>query len=317
MRNILITGINGFIGSYLARRLLEERYNIIGVSREDKCRLSEKIKYIKADITDFTAINSIFDTYTIDCVIHLAAIVHKKSNDLSYEAYYDVNYLASKNIFERCLEKNVKKVIFSSTIEVYGNNKESIVTENAKCMPKTIYGKTKLLAEDTAKLLLGRSSTDFAIMRFAPVYAKDFLLNIYNRIYLIHRKIAYYFKDGSYTFNFCSINNILEFVSNFLNNDSVPSGTYNISDGKNYSAMQLIKLEKEFNSLRIICRLPYHICLIAINIFEKVHLLLKKRDCTISVNNFSKLFRSTIYSNKNAEQLVTDLNWDIENTLYK
>ena len=315
---IAVTGVNGFIGYYTIQKLLDEGYNVIGISIEDKCRIHhERLIYVKADIRDFDAINALFSQYNIYGLIHLAAIVHKKSNDLSYENYYNVNYLSSKNIFELCVKSQVKKLLFASTIEVYGDKKEDLILENFDCEPQSVYGKTKLLAEKALTDLVKSDEMNYAIMRFAPVYAKEFKLNINKRIYLIPDKIAYYFKSGEYSFNFCSINNILDFISSFLSATNVESGIYNISDSNIFNVKEIIKLEKKSNNRILTVRLPYYICLAMILMIERIYFSFKKKESGISVCNFNKLFKSSRYSNMKAKRVVKEFKWDMVNTLYK
>jgi nucleoside-diphosphate-sugar epimerase len=289
----------------------------LGVSLEDSCAISNKnLTYEKADITDYKKIGHIFDKYDIKSVIHLAAIVHKNSENQPDDSYYDVNYKASRNIFEQCIKKQCEKLLFASTIEVYGETKEKTIDEAFECNPRSIYGKTKLLAE---KFLISAAGgkLNYAIMRFAPVYADNFKLNINKRIYIIPGKLAYYFKKGDYFFNFCSVNNIADFISEALKKPNFKSGIYNLSDSKNYNVKDIISLEKRYNNLKWVVALPYHICSALIFLYEKTFYKILKRGSDISVYNFGKLFRENIYSNMKAREILKNFKWDIINTLYQ
>lgn len=314
---ILITGINGFIGQHIARRLLKEEYNILGVSLEDNCAINnENLIYKKIDITNYKRINQVFKNYHIEGVIHLAAIVHQNPKARLKEIYYNVNYRASKNIFRHCVENNVKKLLFTSTIEVYKEQEEKIIHENFECNPHSVYGRTKLLAEKSL-ISIANNKLNYAIVRLAPVYAENFKLNINKRIYIVPKKLAYYFKKGDYLFNFCSINNVTDFISETLKNPDFKSGIYNLSDSKNYNVRQIISLEKKQCNLKWVIRLPYYICLALIFLYEKIYCKLLKKESIISIYNFKKLFRGTIYSNIKARKIVKNFKWDIANTLYK
>ena len=314
---ILITGINGFIGQHIANKLIKEGYNIFGISLEDSCVINnENLIYKKIDITNYKKINQIFKNYDIESVIHLAAIVHQNSKDQLKELYYNVNYRASKNIFKQCIENNVKKLLFASTVEVYGEKEEKIIHENFECNPRSVYGKTKLLAEK-ALISVASNKLNYVIMRLAPVYASNFKLNINKRIYIVPKKLAYYFKKGDYLFNFCSINNVTDFISETLKKPDFKSGIYNLSDSKNYNVKQIISLEKKYSNLKWVIRLPYYISLALIFLYEKIYCKPLKKESTISVYNFKKLFRVNIYSNIKARKIVKNFKWDIVNTLYK
>ncbi len=313
---ILITGINGFIGQHVARILLETGYNIIGISLEDDCLINNKnLIYKKIDILNYNEINNIFKKYYIESVIHLAAMVHQTTKNKLSKIYYNINYRASENIFRQCVENNVKKILFASTIEVYKEKEKIVVNENFECNPSSIYGKSKLLAEESL-ISIADEKLNYAIIRLAPVYAKDFKLNINKRIYIIPEKLAYYFKKGDYFFNFCSINNITDFILKILEKPNFENGIYNISDSKNYNVKEIISLEKKYKNLKWAIKLPYFICIIIIFLYEKIFNKLLKKESMISVYNFRKLFRNTIYSNIKANKLVGNFKWDVINTLY-
>lgn len=314
---ILVTGINGFIGQHIANKLIKERYNIFGISLEDNCVINNgNLIYKKINITNYRKINQIFKNYDIENVIHLAAIVHQNSKDQFKELYYNVNYRASKNIFKQCIENNVKKILFTSTVEVYGEKQEKMIHENFECNPHSVYGKTKLLAEKFL-ISVANNKLNYAIMRLAPVYAGNFKLNIDKRIYIVPKKLAYYFKKGDYCFNFCSINNVTDFILEALKKSDFKNGIYNLSDSKNYNVKQIIFLEKKHCNLKWVIRLPYYLCLVLIFLYEKIYCKPFKKESAISVYNFKKLFKGSIYTNMKARKIVKNFKWDIVNTLYK
>ncbi len=312
---ILITGINGFIGNNIAKALLSNHQKIIGISLEDKSIIQDKnLDYKRIDIKNSEQISKLFLENKITTVIHLAAIVHKKGNDLSYDAYYENNYFASKQLFEISTKYKVKNIMFASSIEVYGNSEEKIITENHKTNPISFYAKTKLLAEEELMKLAKIHQFNWAILRFAPVYGQNFKLNLNKRIYLKPQKIAYYFKNGDYFFNFCSINNITDFILAYLKKP-VP-GIYNISDSTNYQVKKIILAEKKYQDYRlIIIKMPYYLCFLLIFLYEKIANLFSKKEKSISIYNFRKLFKSTIYANEKAKK-ITSFDWDLLNTLY-
>lgn len=313
---ILITGVNGFIGSSVAKALLNNDYSVLGVSIEETSKIQHpNFVYQQVDIKNKPDLEKLFSTYNIYSVVHLAAIVHKNSNDLSYDSYYNTNYLASKTIFDLSNQHKIQKLLFASTIEIYGNRQEQIINENLIPLPTSIYAKTKFLAEQ--ELLDTNNVFNYAIMRFAPVYDKNFRLNLNKRIYLIPYKLAYYFKKGDYSFNFCSLNNIIDFILDYLKLTKNISGIFNISDQKNFQVKEIITLEKkQKNNNILIIKLPYSLVFFIILLYEKLAKLFSKKDKTISVYNFNKLFKSTVYDNKKAMQ-ISLFKWDIKNTLYE
>ncbi len=318
INKVLITGINGFIGQNLAKALILDGYEVIGVSREASCTIRNVHHYEQVDITHHSTINMLFKDYKPDYVIHLAAIVHKQSMLATYNDFYEVNYLASKNIFEQCKINNVKKLFFASTVEVYGENNQEgrqVVTEETATYPKTDYARTKKLAEEALISLAKDTSMQYVIMRFAPVYGKDFTLNIDRRIYIRKAKIAYYFGKGDYFFNMCSIKNIAYFVCQELKYIEEEQEIYNLSDTINLKVKQIIALERDKQFILKLC-MPYFMIALAIKIIERSLKLVGKKSilCTY---NFEKIFRCTIFDNKKAVSKVGILEANMETTLYR
>jgi nucleoside-diphosphate-sugar epimerase len=317
---ILITGINGFIGRNLVQKLCIAGAEFIGISIEGSCELSGVKYYEQADITDYYRIASIFEKYRPDVVIHLAAIVHKKSLTADYDTFYRVNFLSSENIFRLCTEYHVQKLLFSSTVEVYDMKAEKVISETSGTLPFSDYGKTKLMAEQALLTLAENTEINFAIMRFSPVYGADFTLNIDRRIYLMKKRIFYYFGSGDYFFNMCSIHNVVHFVRAFIKEDC-PSGIYNISDTKNYSVKELIVLEKKKLSAMsqrkasFCIRLLYCLTYIAIAIIQEILKIINKKS-VFTINNFRKIFQCAIFDNKKSAGIAGDFMEDVVSTLY-
>jgi UDP-glucose 4-epimerase len=311
---VLITGVNGFIGSHVVRRLLEDGYAVLGASIEPTCALN--IPYQQVDIANREDVTRLFAENQIACVVHLAALVHNKSKDLSYETYERVNYTGAKNIFECAAQHGCTRLLFASTIEVYGEPVGEVVLTDAPRDPKTFYAITKKMAEDC--LLAMGPGMQSTIMRFAPVYARDFTLNLDKRIFAVKgNKWAYYLKDGSYSFHFCSINNILDFISFWLGQPKL-SGVFHIADTSTVTAKELIRLAKTADPTIHVLHLPYSLAYAAIWCAEKLLRIVGKKDSMLSVYNFKKLFHSTRWDVSALKSAMPKArNWNVENTLYK
>lgn len=293
--NILITGINGFIGKRVALSLIEKGYSVYGIDRGE-APFCEEIKYFCADITDQKVIEAIFNENAVDCVIHLAALVHKSGEDLSEAAYNKINCEASGHIFLAAANNGVSTILFSSTIEVYGEQEQRLVGVDTPCEPNSYYAKSKYFAEQ--KLFeLKTSFNKYAVMRFAPVYAEDFRLNLNKRFYMGNTRIAFYFKDGSYSFHFCAADNIVRFIVGFIEGE-VASGIYNVADEKPIVAREFLTQEKQVGRAKAVLRLPYGLAYAGIAVLEGISRLLSKSEPFFSRYNFRKLFRSTVYEVK-------------------
>lgn len=331
----LVTGAGGYIGKQVTQKLAEQGFRVIGLVRErkdtagsevtgEKKMADEAVFQEECDISDYERLESLFSKYRPNTVIHLAAIVHKRSLLSSYEDFYRINYEASRNLFVLCSRYQVETVLFSSTVEVYGQaagsltsekRRSSFVTkvvidENTPVDPQSDYGKTKLMAE---RALIETASPEmrYGILRLAPVYGRGFSLNVDRRVYLKKDRLLYYFGDGSYFFNLCSVNNVTDFIVGFLSKP-VPSGVYNLSDTGNYPVKELVERHRSRGILAL--RLPYSLTYLGIFLVEKLGCLIGKKSF-ISLYNFEKLFRCVVYSNKKAEGAFGEFTWDYANTM--
>jgi UDP-glucose 4-epimerase len=171
---ILVTGGAGFIGSHLVQRLVAEGYQAVTVvdnlSRGRTANLSavwESVSFVKADIRNYSAVARL--VRNSDVVFHLAA----QSNVIG--AVQDVDYSSSTNvvgtatILQAARAAGVRRLVFTSSREVYGDPSAVPVPEIAPLCPKNAYGMSKVAGEMCCTMSTG-SSLETVILRLANVY---------------------------------------------------------------------------------------------------------------------------------------------------
>jgi len=144
--NVFITGAHGFIGHYLVKELINNGYQIKGLSRKAQPSHEDK-EFIKGDITKPETFSSALKD--IDMVFHNAAYAMDwgKKND-----FYEINVNGTKNVAEACREHGIKRLIYTSSAGVYGYPKnEKIITEETEKKPLNMYQKTKYEGEKVLK----------------------------------------------------------------------------------------------------------------------------------------------------------------------
>lgn len=235
MNNILLAGANGFIGSFLYSRLKKNHL----LTSFDHSEGLIKNNFFTLDLNNLTDVKIFAEKLPKhETLIFLVGLAHKKGKGKELEEFRRVNKHTLENLLSslELYGKLPNKIIFASTISIYGEKiNQSVYTEESVKIPYSPYAVTKLEAE---QYLFDNFKDRAWILRFAPVYSSNFLLNINRRT-----KIAgCYFKIGKGTkkLSLCNIENIYFAIKGILMG-KVPAGVYNISDKKNYTYNTLLK----------------------------------------------------------------------------
>jgi len=150
---ILVTGGTGFVGSYIIRTLLKKGYKDIISTKRRSSRLDliadikDDIKLVDTDINDLQAMEELIDK--VDYVIHAAALVSFNPRD--YESLMKTNVEGTENLVNLCIESDVKKLVYISSVAALGRSKKSaLINEQSKWASSALntnYAISKYLAE--------------------------------------------------------------------------------------------------------------------------------------------------------------------------
>ena len=149
MKKVLVTGACGYIGSRLSKYLVETGYEVTAFDSFDPFKYRQWIslmdKVIIGDIRDEGIISDLAEKQ-FDVVIHLISLDHRKSEgNPNYVS--SINVMPTWNLLDKLTKNGLKKFIYFSTIHVYGDLPNKIITEDQPLQPKNTYGLTHLLSE--------------------------------------------------------------------------------------------------------------------------------------------------------------------------
>lgn len=175
MKQILVTGCAGYIGSVLTKKLLTEGFKVIGYDSlvfggESLLDIltHSNFTFVKGDIRDTVLLSRIIKE--VDCIVHLAAIVGDPACAAQPELAREVNLDASKNILQLVRENpKIEKFVFASTCSNYGKMKGTeFVDETSPLNPVSLYAELKVEFE---KYMLSQNiHSAVTSLRFATVY---------------------------------------------------------------------------------------------------------------------------------------------------
>ncbi|MCW5898853.1 MAG: NAD-dependent epimerase/dehydratase family protein [Flavobacteriales bacterium] len=239
MARILVTGGAGFIASDLAAKLAEDPGNevvvvdnlLTGDMRKLPLAGAPNLHFIKCDVNRFEDISGVFYAYRFDHVFHYAAVVGvRRTIENPVMVLRDVDGI--RNILDLSKNTGVKRVLFSSSSEVYGEPVE--IPQNERTTPlnsKLPYAIVKNLGEAFLRSYRKEYGLDYTIFRFfntyGPKQSRDFVVSKFIRAALRGEDITLY-GDGLQTRTFCYIDDNIDACLNAYHRGEVANDVVNI-----------------------------------------------------------------------------------------
>lgn len=267
MTNILITGSAGFIASHIIEELLkDDNNNIIGIdnlysgTKENLAfiksqNINNKFKFIKADIRDFENINQIIQENNITQVYHLAAIVSVQESIQNPLLSNEVNVKGTLNILESSKQNNVKRVVFSSSAAVYGDEPTQPKNELSQTKPISPYGYEKLMGEQYMKLYSELYGVETVVLRYFNVYGeRQSATSDYSGVISIFEKkfqndeIANIYGDGEQYRDFVYVKDVANANIKAMNTECISGEMFCVGTAEKTSINNLFNLiNKKYN----------------------------------------------------------------------
>ena len=157
MKNVLVTGADGFIGSHLVELLLSEGFNVRALSQYNSFNYwgwldqmqHPRLEVVCGDVRDPNYCRELVSG--CDTVLHLAALIAIPYSYVAPDSYVDTNIRGTLNICQACRDLGVERLVVTSTSEVYGTAQYVPIDEKHPRQPQSPYSATKIAADAIAK----------------------------------------------------------------------------------------------------------------------------------------------------------------------
>lgn len=249
-KKITVIGGSGFVGTNLCRQLSLKQQDFEIIDLKMSNQFPEKCKV--ADVRD---VNSLREAITGDVVVNLAAVHRDDVRDKS--EYQRTNVDGAENVAQVCSEKGIKKIVFTSTVAVYGFA-EPGTDENGKINPFNEYGRTKFEAEEKLRAWHASGENSLIIVRPTVIFGEGNRGNVYNLLNQIASGKFLMVGKGENKKSMAYIGNIIAFLESCVKTDQ-NYGVYNYVDTPDLTMNELVSQVRQTLKGRrgVGLRLPY------------------------------------------------------------
>lgn len=173
-KTVLITGVAGLLGSRLADWVIENQPNVKVVGIDDlsggfKENINPKVDFWQMNLVDHP-IENCFEVNKFDYVFHFAAYAAEGLSPFIRSYNYDNNLKVTARIVNECIKHNIKRLVFTSTLAVYGHGYGGVFDENQQQSPINPYGVAKYACEMDIQIASEQHGLDWTIIRPHNVY---------------------------------------------------------------------------------------------------------------------------------------------------
>jgi len=188
---VLLTGATGFIGKAIAAELEDGEFDVIPVGGPLSLMLSVGSPSVTCDVSSRESVMNLASIGKVDAVVHAAGLAHRFHLGNSFD-FASVNIEGVRNVAELAVKMGAAHLVLLSSVLVYGdagNNPSAEITEDFPCVPKGIYGKSKLGGENAAREVCEQNSLSLTILRLVPTIGEASKGNFAKLVRAIDRRM--------------------------------------------------------------------------------------------------------------------------------
>jgi len=241
--NVLLTGSSGFIGKRIINVLVEKDFKIYATYKNSLDIDTSNLIKIQLDIT-----SSNFEDYlpkNIDIVLHLAQSNQYRNIPSGIEDMYAINTHATFRLLEWARKNNIKKFIFTSTGNVYGNQNK-LLKETDSCYPNSFYAASKFAAEKYVEQY--SPFFEVVILRLFGVYGQGQMnMTIPNLIQRLKDRQSFSLAQNiGLEFTPIYIDDCVEYITKFILQNDLKETIYNIAGSEVVSIRSVVELMSKY-----------------------------------------------------------------------
>ena len=231
-KKITVIGGSGFVGTNFCQKLADRQVNFEIIDIKPSQRFPEKCK-----IADVREIDSLRASVTGEIVVNLAAVHRDDIRDKS--EYYRTNVDGAENVAQVCSEKGIKKIVFTSSVAVYGFA-EPGTDETGAINPFNEYGRTKYQAEEKLRAWHNEGKNDLIIVRPTVIFGEGNRGNVFNLLSQIASGKFVMVGSGLNRKSMAYIGNIVAFLEKCVETEK-NYAVYNYVDTPDFDMNTLIR----------------------------------------------------------------------------
>lgn len=257
MTKALVTGGAGFIGSNVARLLVEEGYDVVALDNlstgyPENLKELKRVRLVEADVRDESAVNRAMDG--VEVVFHLAASVGNTRSIENPLDDSDINVLGTLRVLEAARLSGVRKIVCTSSAAIFGELKHLPIREDHPCEPDTPYGVSKLAEEKHCLAYAKLYELEAVCLRYFNVYGLNQRYDAYGNVIpifahlLLHGKSLTIYGDGEQTRDFVNVRDVAR-ANLQAAQTRAASGAFNVASGEAITVNQLVALLREASGI--------------------------------------------------------------------